>query len=158
MTSLDDHLSIIFGGGPRCVDNATSTRIFKKWSRMTGNSLHFLDYLVRHGVPRENILAFFNDAVARAFGHEFVDWGGSRRGKDELGNPYVPDVPVTCDSHAYVSDISHSIDELARRVTPNDVLIVYLRSHGYSSNAGGLEFVSPHGRRWTVRTFFVNER
>ena len=80
--------SIILGGGPRCVDNATSTRTFNHWYRMTGNSLHFLDYLLQHGVPRENILAFFNDAMARAFGHDFVDWDGGRHGKDEQGNPY----------------------------------------------------------------------
>lgn len=148
-----DVYSIIFGGGPRCVDNATSTRTFGKWYRMTANSLHFLGYLVRHGVPRENILAFFNDAMARAFGHQFVDWEGKRHGKDQMGNPYVPDVPITCDSHAYKSDVAHSISQLAQRVTQNDVLIVYLRSHGYGSQVGGLGFASPHGRRWDYDTF-----
>ena len=93
-------------------------------------------------------MAFFNDAIVRVFGYDFVDWDGNLRGKNEQGEPYLPDVPVTRDSHAYKSDVVYSIELLADRVSANDVLIVYLRSHGFSSG-----LVSPNGSNWSYDVF-----
>lgn len=109
--------------------------------RTLSNVMHFLE---THGVPRENIRAFFDDYTARVLGHELVSFDGKTYGKDLRGLPYVADVPVQDDSREYRWNVRKCLRKVP--ATREDVLVVYLRSHGTSD---GMGMTAPNGHHWS---------
>lgn len=143
--------AVVFAGTARsCVSGKPKEQrqCLTEYYRMLGNTFHFMHFLETHGVPRQNIRAFFNDAAARKLHHKLRSFDGQTYGKDIMGNPYVADVRVRTRDRAYIWRVWNCLRQVP--AGPDDVLIVYVRSHAVSKGKG---MTAPNGHHWPYSTF-----
>ena len=147
--------AVIFAGAGRACfaqDQATRILSYARYYRMLGNAFHFMSYLEKHGVDRSQIRAFFYDRMAEDLHHKVKSFDDKVYGKSLSGANYRSDVAVGGRDHTYKSRIRQSLASLQAK--EEDVLVVYLRSHGWSgTDDKGAGLVAPNGRHWTYEEY-----